>query len=1008
LVLQQLRFEAASDINHGAFMAYVQVKYASPSDVSLTAPVITEGPLGDGDRVLLTGQMNQVQNGVYVYQMGTDRLLRPPAGDQYATTTNRLDNATQIWVTNGTNYAGTVWGVDTVYPPTTPPQQVIIVDATPHTLTQIALPPVQARVATTGNLNLGDPVGVDPIDGLGPTELHGNGGPGSDIVLVKDQTDPRQNGLYWWANPAAIMSRVSEPLHPARQVHVSDGQSNANTRWDLMTRGAIVQGTTALSFQRPDHGVDVGNFGAVGDGVTDDTAAIQRALKFFSTDGTGAGPQRLLYFPSNRRGATYKITDTLVYEGDNGQGLRLVGEAGPVGAEGATIAWYGPHYFTSSDNLGGGTMLLVLGANNLEIEQLTFDPSPQGDSGPKAQNAVWVDATNEVTPKIYHSSLDPLLPDHTFTSIGRLGHIVTATLGAGHVVANPFIVKVAGVGSGFDGTFRCLYNDGTTASWMQTGGDVTPPITPPSGATVTKYKSAPSSNILFRRCSFGAAKAVSTNAQISAGGSPFTIVTTPAHRLSVGDVVIYKDSDANPSKTGPYVVTAVTSQNSATLISLSAGPGFAPDNNSSGGTLLSGAVGLRIAHRATTTEEINSVTGYDLFFQGDQRGYSIAAVQCDQGGNVKDFEWFNIIINGYRYGFYGLFSGNFSVIGYNGGLTGGAGENHTPSLATIEFYQVGGNVLITSAETEATNNRFLYTTVDAQVPIRLDSISYQSSAPWAAAPAPPDDIVITCSNLVITGSQLVNYRTTLPPAVPYISIGNPTFLGNARGSLVSLGNLYSNTAVGGGSTAPGYVPLKDGSNRIFHNDPSLNPQAANIPEAVNITSIGDFGTVTNGFGIPAPLFGLGTLSYLAIGDANAPLSGMPPTGSIRLPNNAAPVMFGTSVGAASGQVQALAKDAFDIVVVGDAPGVAITSNLRTKRAGNTDLAGELTIPAGQLSVTRPWDGSYSVHPEVIVAPQGNPMGSIWVEYLGTMSFTVRVATAPTMPLPISYIAVART
>lgn len=88
--------------------------------------------------------------------------------------------------------------------------------------------------------------------------------------------------------------------------------------------------------------ISVKDFGAVGDGVTDDTAAIQAALDAAKgADATATGRSVFsLYFPSTE-GGFYKITDTLVIDGTHG--LTIFGDGARKERSGsvAAIIWYG-------------------------------------------------------------------------------------------------------------------------------------------------------------------------------------------------------------------------------------------------------------------------------------------------------------------------------------------------------------------------------------------------------------------------------------------------------------------------------------------------------------------------------------------------------------------------------------------------------------------------------------------------------------------------------------------
>ena len=97
------------------------------------------------------------------------------------------------------------------------------------------------RVATTANIAL---TGLQTIDGV--SLLAG------DRVLVKNQAASKDNGIYivgvaaWQRAPDADSSAE---VTSAMILSVEQGATLADTRWQLVTDGAIVLGTTSLTFQ---------------------------------------------------------------------------------------------------------------------------------------------------------------------------------------------------------------------------------------------------------------------------------------------------------------------------------------------------------------------------------------------------------------------------------------------------------------------------------------------------------------------------------------------------------------------------------------------------------------------------------------------------------------------------------------------------------------------------------------------------------------------------------------
>jgi len=283
-------------------------------------------------------------------------------------------------------------------------------------------------------------------------------------------------------------------------------------------------------------------FGADNTGATDSTAAIQAALTSldsFHNSGVGI---RTLFFPAG----TYNISKQLVFEGNTSVGIRLLGEAAVgYGFGGAIWNWVGDPR---------DTMFLLLGANCSEIEQIEF--SSVYTNGSSYLNGIWVDSTNTIAANITYN----------ISSITRVGNLVTATIGS-HAIVSPFLVKVAGVtNTSFNGTFRAIYVDATTVSWINSGSDASS-----SGGTCTLYKSSPSNDTTFRNCGFtGAASISSTVVSFSGSWPTYHVVTATPHMIQVGDQCIYRQGGSgnhgtNGTYWGYYQCSSVESSTQATF-----------------------------------------------------------------------------------------------------------------------------------------------------------------------------------------------------------------------------------------------------------------------------------------------------------------------------------------------------------------------------------------------------------------------------------------------------------
>jgi Pectate lyase superfamily protein len=196
---------------------------------------------------------------------------------------------------------------------------------------------VPCRVVSTAAITL---AGTQTIDGVSVAD--------GDRVLVAGQSDPITNGVYVCRATAWQRDADFDGARDVAQgtlVYVAQGSGNARTLWRLETANPVI-GTSALTFTEHTLASDrptVLNYGAVGDGVADDTAAFQAAL---ATGQTIAVPK-----------GTYKITGALSITA-NGQ--RLVGD-GPYLA---TLVCSGNFdvITLSGGNQGGGVESLAIDA----------------------------------------------------------------------------------------------------------------------------------------------------------------------------------------------------------------------------------------------------------------------------------------------------------------------------------------------------------------------------------------------------------------------------------------------------------------------------------------------------------------------------------------------------------------------------------------------------------------------------------------------------------------------
>lgn len=132
------------------------------------------------------------------------------------------------------------------------------------------------RVATTANIAL---TGLQSIDGVALAV--------GDRVLVKNQNAAKDNGI--WVAAAAGWSRAADAdsnaeVTSALLVSVEQGTTLADTRWQLITDGAIVLGTTSLTFQNVTQGFAAINSPVLINPTANTPAQFDSSLKIATTE----------------------------------------------------------------------------------------------------------------------------------------------------------------------------------------------------------------------------------------------------------------------------------------------------------------------------------------------------------------------------------------------------------------------------------------------------------------------------------------------------------------------------------------------------------------------------------------------------------------------------------------------------------------------------------------------------------------------------------------------------
>jgi len=160
--------------------------------------------------------------------------------------------------------------------------------------------------------------------------------------------------------------------------------------------------------EKLDDQASIRDFGAVGDGITDDTLAINRALFQLYCRETNTAIRRSLFFPAG----TYRVTETIIippYAKLKGEGadssVILLDTSSDISTLNAYVARFGDSLQQTGANIGSGG---ATPPQNIEISSMGFQSLEVTDVfGIEDANQCWFDSVNFIGPIAQGLLTDP-------------------------------------------------------------------------------------------------------------------------------------------------------------------------------------------------------------------------------------------------------------------------------------------------------------------------------------------------------------------------------------------------------------------------------------------------------------------------------------------------------------------------------------------------------------------------------------------------------------------------
>ncbi|MDN3220335.1 phage tail protein [Pseudomonas nunensis] len=202
------------------------------------------------------------------------------------------------------------------------------------------------RVATTANITLAGPQTVDGVAVVA-----------GDRVLVKNQTVAKDNGIYVAAVAVWVRSKdadVSADVTSGLIVSVEQGTTLADTRWQLITDGAIVLGTTALTFQNVTQGFAPLNAPALVSPTANTPLQFDDSTRLATTEFVRRAQ-------GNYRGFTSLTTSTILPASAFGTVVTVIGTF-TLTLPAASVPTAG--HAINFRNIGGGVVTVVCAGND--------------------------------------------------------------------------------------------------------------------------------------------------------------------------------------------------------------------------------------------------------------------------------------------------------------------------------------------------------------------------------------------------------------------------------------------------------------------------------------------------------------------------------------------------------------------------------------------------------------------------------------------------------------------